>query len=200
MNNFFFKINLNKYGELKLKAESEKRTFLNTVIIFFLLFIGLSGFTFYLNSVMSRKINNRKVFLNDIQEEIKKYQASGEDLSTKDLERLTSLSTERIFWAKKLVALSEKMDDKIAVTHFSFKTDVLSLFGITKMDKNEKEHDLIDSFITKLKLNDQINSDFSEVKFVSSRRDLEKAVEIVRFQIDLVAKNSSNSKSKRGRK
>ncbi len=200
MNQFFFKINLNKYGELKLKKESEKKTFANTTIAFFVLIAVFVGVTFYLHSIMSEKINNRYKFLKEIKEEIKKYQASGEDLSTKDLERLTSLSTERIFWAKKLVALAEKMDDKIAITHFSFKTDVLSLYGITKMDKNQKEHDLIDSFITKLNQNTQISVDFDDIIFVSSRQDHEKAVEIIRFQIDLVAKNVNNSKSKRGRK
>ena len=123
-----------------------------------------------------------------IRKEIKSYQVSGEFLSRKDLERLANLSSKRIFWAKKLVAFSEKTNDKIAITHFSYKSNVLSLFGITKVDKKQKEFDLIEDFIEKLKANDQINQDFPNIKFVKSSRDKEKEVDILRFQIDCVPK------------
>ena len=36
MNEFYFKINLNKFGELKVQAEREKKTFRNAIIFFVL--------------------------------------------------------------------------------------------------------------------------------------------------------------------
>ena len=87
------------------------------------------------------------------------------------------------------MALSEKTHDKIAITHFSFKRGVLSLYGITKVDKKEKEFDLIDQFIESLRNNKQISSDFPEIKFVKSRRDKEKDTDILRFQIDCIGKD-----------
>jgi len=141
-----------------------------------------------LNADLQAKINNRSALLSDIKKEIESYQVSGEYLSSKDLARMAKISTERIFWAKKLVALSEQTTDKIAITHFTFKGNTLRLFGITQMDKKQKEFDLIiEDFINKLKSNEQISSDFPEITFMKSRRDFEKDVEILRFQIDCEA-------------
>ncbi len=184
----YFKINLNKYGELRRQIESEKRTFTATALSFIIITAILCGVVIFLNADLQAKINNRRVLLSDIKKEIESYQVSGEYLSSKDLERMAKISTERIFWAKKLVALSEQTTDKIAITHFSFKGNTLRLFGITQMDKKQKEFDLIiEDFIAKLKSNEQISSDFPEITFMKSRRDFEKDVEILRFQIDCEA-------------
>jgi hypothetical protein len=191
MSQVYFKINLNKYGELRRKIEREKNVFRNTAIAFGFLTLLLFVFALILNGSMQRKVNNRRQLLSDIRKEIKSYQVSGDFLSSNDLLRLHKISTERIFWAKKLVALSEQTTDKIAITHFSFKSDVLTLYGITKLDRNEKEFDLIDDFITKLKNNPEISSDFPEIKIVMSRKDKEKDVEILRFQIDCIAEEST---------
>ena len=47
---------------------------------------------------------------------------------------------------------------------------------------------MIDNFITKLKSNKQISIDFPDIQFKKSHRDIEKDVEILRFQIDCIAK------------
>lgn len=187
MNQLFFKINLNKYGELRRKMEVEKRTFHTILLVFVIGTALLYGFILYLNMSLDNKIENRTANYKQIKEEIESYQVSGDYLSSNDLKRLTKISTERIFWAKKLVALSTQTTDKIAITHFSFKNNTLSLFGITKLDKDEKEFDLIDDFIASLKTNEKISADFPDIKLVRSRRDFEKDVEILRFQIDCIA-------------
>jgi hypothetical protein len=194
MNALYFKINLNKYGELKQKQEAEKKTFLNTVVTFFVLLAILVGFSLWVNSTLDRKYKNRVTYIKSIKKEIERYKDNGEYLSQKDLERLTTISTERIFWSKKLVALADKTNDKIAITHFSYKNDTFSLFGITKLDREVNEHSLIEEFIGSLKENKQISSDFSDIKFVSSRHDIEKDTEILRFQIDLFSKDKKDGK------
>lgn len=189
MNQLFFKINLNKYGELKQKQEKDRRTFLNTIILFVVGSALLFGYVMYLDSMLRNKFNNRADLLKTIRKEISEYKDSGDYLSTKDLQRLANLSTDRVFWSRKLVALSEKTSEDIAITHFSYKMNTLSLFGITQLDKDKKEHQLIDSFISELKANKQISGDFPDIKFVKSRRDFEKDVEIVRFQVDCSRRN-----------
>ncbi|MCF7858890.1 MAG: hypothetical protein K9N07_06130 [Candidatus Cloacimonetes bacterium] len=191
MNTFYFKINLNKFGELKQKAELEKRTFRTAAISFGAIFIIATSIAILLNSNLNAKIKNRSKLLNSIRDEIKTYQVSREFLSSNDLTRLASISSERIFWTKKLVALSEKTTDDIAVTHFSFKNNKLSLFGITRLDREKKEFDLIDEFITELQNNEQISYDFPEIQFVKSSKDKEKDVDILRFQIDCISKSYS---------
>ena len=189
MDIFYFKINLNKFGELKQKAEADKKSFKMSAISYAVIFIIATILAILLSSNLSAKIKNRSKLLNSIRDEIKTYQVSGEFLSAKDLVRLADISSERIFWTKKLVALSEKTTDKIAITHFSFKNNKLSLFGITRLDRDQNEFALIDDFINELNSDDQINGDFPEIKFVKSSKDKEKDVEILRFQIDCISKS-----------
>ena len=187
MNQLFFKINLNKFGELRKQIEREKKTFWYTAIVYAVIFCIATGFALSYTNNLNRKIANRSKLLNSIRDEIKAYEVSGEFLTKKDLERITSVTTQRIFWSKKLVALSEKTTDDIAITHFSFKNDHLSLFGITRLDKEQNEFVLIDDFITELNNDEQISKDFPAIKFVKSSRDMEKDVEIMRFQIDCIS-------------
>lgn len=194
MNQLFFKINLNKYGELKQAVLKEKRTFRTTAILFVVLTAILYGAVLYYNSTLAEKLDNRRQLLSDIKQEIKSYRENDQYLSAKDLTNIADISTDRIFWSKKLVALSEKTSDKIAITNFSFKSDVLSIYGITRLDKNQKEFDLINEFIENLKKNEQISSDFQEIYFVKSMRDFEKDVEIIRFQIDCIHEGSNTAR------
>jgi hypothetical protein len=187
MNQLYFKINLNKYGELRRKIEKDRVIFRNTALAFFIITALLYGYVLLLNYNLETKLDNRRTLLNDIKDEIETYHVSGKFLSSNDLKRLAKISTERIFWAKKLVAISEQTTDKIAITHFAFKNDALSLYGITKLDKDQKEFDLINEFIDNLKQKEQISTDFPDIKIVRSNRDFEKDVEILRFQIDLMA-------------
>ena len=186
MQRFYFKINLNKFGEEKKKAEIEQKTFIyyasSFIVITILLFITILIFHSSLNS----KLQNRKDLLKEIKDEITAYKVSGEYLTSSDIKRIANISDNRIFWAKKLVALAERTTDKIAVTHFSFQNNILSLYGITKVDKKEKEFDLINNFIENLRNNKQINEDFPHIKFVKSSRDFEENVEILRFKIDCI--------------
>ena len=190
MQQFYFKINLNKFGELRQQIETEKRALKVTAISYGIILVIATVIVMLLNFNLSSKIESRRALLKDIKEEIKTYEVSGEFLSSKDLQRLAKVSTERIFWSKKLVAISEKTTDKIAITHFSFKGGHLSLYGITRLDKEQKEFNLINDFINELKSNEQINIDFPEIQFVKSTYDIEKDVEILRFQIDCIAKDS----------
>ena len=198
MNQLYFKINLNKYGELRQKEVKERRSFQMTAIFFLVATAIIYGVVLYHNSAMAQKVDNRRQLLTEIKQEIKSYKENDQYLSTKDLNNIAEISTDRIFWSKKLVALSEKTSDKIAITNFSFKGDVLSVFGITRLDKDQKEFDLINEFIENLKNNDHIRSDFGEILFVKSMRDFEKDVEILRFQIDCKHKGGK-VKSKRRR-
>lgn len=188
MNNLYFSINLNKYGEMRRQIQSEKRAFLTTSVFYAVVLLVAVGIVIYLNIQMNRKLENRQALLQSIRDEIKTYEISGDFLSKKDLERMTAISTQRIFWTMKLVALSDITTEDIAITHFSFKNNNLSLFGITRVDRDHNEFVLIDNFINQLKADEQISKDFTEIKFVKSNRDKEKDVDILRFQIDCIAR------------
>jgi len=189
-----FTINLNKYGELKQQEEAERKVFRNFTIFFCIGTIILYSVILYFNYNLNKKFENRRNFLAEVRKEINKYQTSGDYLSARDLERLASTVTDRVFWTRKLVALSESIDDKIAVTHFGYKNNVLSLYGITEVSQSDNEFDLIDAFIKKLKDNKDISVDFPEIKFVRSTRDREKETDILRFQVDAMGEKSTRGR------
>jgi len=186
---FYFKINLNKFGEMKLQQEKEKKTFIQALVFFCIGTIILFALVLYLDSALTKKVQNREDFLRETEKQIASYQLSTEFLSSNDLDILAQTFTDRIFWAKKLVALSHEIDNKMAITQFTYKNGILSLFGVTSIDKNQREFDLIDMFISKLKSNEQINKDFPEIKYAKATRDKVKDTDILRFQIDCFSKD-----------
>ncbi len=187
MNQLYFTINLNKFGEVRKQIETENKSFINTVVLFIICALALSGFIGYVNNSLQKKVSSRKKYLKSIENELKNYEAKGEYLSSGDLKKLAKLSSDRIFWSKKLVALPEVTSKKIAITDFSFKRGILSLNGITKVNKDEKEITLIKTFIDDIKNNEEFKRDFPEIRYVKSRKDKEKGVDIYRFQIDCVS-------------
>jgi hypothetical protein len=193
---FFFKINLNKFGEMKLQQEKERKTFIRALVIFGLGTIIFFSLVLYLNTQLGKKVTSRQDFLNETERQIATYQKSTEFLSSSDLDLLTKTFTERIFWAKKLVALSQEIDNKMAITQFSYKNGILSLYGVTSIDRNQREFDLIDLFITKLKSNQQISGDFPDIKYARASRDKVKDTEILRFQIDCYSKDQNKGGAK----
>lgn len=197
MNQFYFSINLNKFGEKAYQRLAEQRLFKNLVIAFLVLSVLIYGTIVFFNMQLEAKMDNRRELLNDIRVEIERYREVGEYLSTNDLERLARTSTDRIFWANKLIALAELITDKIAITHFSYRGGVLSLFGITQVDIEEKEFDLIYEFIEYLKEDPQITEDFHDIQFVRGSRDREQDVEIIRFQIDCIGRARGRARGAR---
>lgn len=191
---FYFKINLNKFGEMKLQQEKEKKTFIQAILFFVIGTIILFAFVLYLDSVLAKKVVSRKDFLAETEKQIASYEKSSDFLSSNDLDLLAKTFNDRIFWAKKLVALSKEIDDKMAITQFSYKNGILSLYGVTQIDANIREFDLIDMFIAKLKANDQISMDFPEIKYARASRDKVKDTDILRFQIDCFSKDFNKTR------
>ncbi|MBM4403174.1 MAG: hypothetical protein FJ042_02120 [Candidatus Cloacimonetes bacterium] len=185
--NFFFKINLNKFGEMKVQQERERKTFIRATVSFVILMLILCGGVYYLNSQLSRKLNNRVQYLNKINDQIESFQTSGDYLSTNDLDRLAATFNDRIFWAKKLVALAHEINDKLAVFEFSYASGILTLNGITPVDASVREVSLINEFIQRLKNNPEISNDFPQIKSGAFTRERSKDTDILKFVIECYA-------------
>lgn len=185
MNNvFYFKINLNKHGEQRLQQVREIKTFRTSAIVFVLGFIIVLAAWFYILNSTKTKVENRRKYLAETQEELDRYQVSGEYLSSNDLSRLANTFTNRIFWARKMVALSQEIDDQLAVRKFAYANGVLTINGITEVSTNVKEFDLINSFIQRLKSNPEIANDFPDIKSGQVIRQVIKDTAIFEFVIE----------------
>jgi len=181
---FYFKINLNKYGEQRMEREREGRTFRNAAIFFAIFFILVLAAWFYILKNTQVKLDARQDYLAEIQDELQTYRTSGDYLSSNDLDRLAHTFDNRIFWAKKMVALGEEIDDKLAVRKFSYANGVLTINGITEVDAKVKEFDLINEFIQRLKSNPEISNDFPEIKSGQVIKQVIKDTAIFEFVIE----------------
>ncbi|HPF08105.1 MAG TPA: hypothetical protein PL020_00030 [Candidatus Cloacimonadota bacterium] len=183
-NAFYFKINLNKFGEQRLQQERETKTFRTAAILFVLGFVIILAAWFYISGKVQQKVENRKSYLAETKEELERYQTSGDYLSSNDLSLLANTFTNRIFWARKMIALGQEIDDKLAVRKFSYGNGILTINGITEVDVNVKELDLINSFIQRLKANPEIANDFPNIKSGNVIRQVVKDTAILEFVIE----------------
>ncbi|HOC94904.1 MAG TPA: hypothetical protein PK802_02030 [Candidatus Cloacimonadota bacterium] len=193
-NVFYFKINLNKFGEMKLQTERENKTFRNAVIAYLVGTLIMFGGLFYLNGILKKKVENRRKFLKATEEQLKQFQASEEYLSMVDVDRLAQTFNNRIFWAKKLVALSDEITRSLAVRKFTYSNGVLTLNGITPVDNNVKELDLINDFIQRLLANPEISNDFPQIKSGLITKQLAKDTAIMEFVIECYSREASESR------
>jgi repressor of nif and glnA expression len=89
-----------------------------------------------------------------------------------------------------MVALGQEIDDKLAVRKFSYSNGVLTLNGITEVNSNVKEFDLINSFIQRLKQNPEIANDFPEIKSGQVIKQIVKDTAIFEFVIECYSREA----------
>lgn len=186
MEQFYFGVNLNKFGEERMKALKEKRVFVNTIITFFVILIAIVAFTYFNNLNLEKKIQTRKDQLAEIEKQIQSYDnivssTSSQNLE-KDMERFAQAYNRRIFWTKKLQALAEITSDSLAISKFTYKNGSWILDGLIKAKKQEIPQDIINKYRTSLIEREEFN-DFSSVEFVN--RDLVKKIINIDTDFDL---------------
>ncbi len=186
MEQFYFGINLNKFGEERLKALKEKKTYINTVLAFVLITLAISGFTYFNSLNLERKVNTRKEQLADIKKQISTYDnivsSSNSENLEKDMEKFASAYNRRIFWTKKLQALAEITSDSLAISKFTYKNGNWDLVGLIKARKHEIPQDIINRYRSSLIEREEFN-DFRTVEFVN--RDLVKKMLNIETDNDL---------------
>lgn len=191
MNEFYFKINLNKFGELKVQAEREKKTFRTAVVCFILGMALLIAGWVYINNQMRLRVENRQKYLAETKKQLESFQTSADYLSSGDLDNLASTFNNRIFWARKMIALGNEIDNKLAVRKFSYANGILTLNGITEVDVNVRELDLIQAFVDRLKNNPEISNDFPQIKSGTITRQIVKDTAILEFIIECYSKDAN---------
>jgi hypothetical protein len=193
-NVFYFKVNLNKYGEMKLQAEKENKTFRQAVILYLIGAILMFAGLIYLNGTMKKKVENRRRFYQEVSAKLSKFQSSGDYLSVNDIDKLAQTFNNRIFWTKKLEALSKEIEQNLAVRKLSYSNGVLTLNGIIEVNKNIQEGDITYDFVQRLKADPEISNDFPEIKSGSKTRQIAKDTEILEFVIECYSREALSSK------
>ncbi len=175
---------------MRLQAEREKKIFINSIVTFAVGFIIIIVAWIYINGMMKTRVETRQRYYKELQKELASYETSEDYLSSRDLDKLAETFNNRIFWAKKMIAIRNEIDEKLAVRKFTYTNGVLTLNGITEIDKNIKELDLIQSFIDRLKSNTEISNDFPRIKSGSITRQVVKDTDILEFVIECYSRET----------
>ena len=199
----FILINLNQtISRFQLEEEKIEKSrwiiFGSIISLFVILMIWFAIINYSINSL----IFDRKETIEQLAEDIDKLKKEGQvELSKKDIESLYKLDNERIFWAKKLLILSEITPVEMAIIELEYDKRKLIIAAITRLNE-EKEFEIVKSFIGLLKNNEEFSKDFSSIQFLKSERTRVRGQENMIFKVVAKIKSKSNrSKSKRrGRK
>ena len=168
------KINLNQTvskAQLDQIKEEKKRWYifgsLTSLFIIYLLWF----------SFMNYRMNN---IIKDTEELKKRGKIN---LSKIDIKTLNKFENKRMFWAPKLIALSEITPEDMAITGLDFENKKLQISAISKMDRGEKDFDVVEDFMKRIDENDEFNKDFKSIKFDSMEKSRAKGQEVLSFTI-----------------
>ena len=198
-NNKFILINLNQtVSRFQLEEEkAEKNRWIVFGVIaslFLILILWFATINFSINNLIS----DRRVTIENLENEIESLKKEGQvELSKADIESLHKLDNERIFWANKLLILSEITPVEMAITEIEYDKRKLIIAAITRLNE-EKEFEIVKSFIELLKSNEEFSKDFSSIQFLKSERTRVRGQENMIFKVEAKVKSKSKrSKAKR---
>ncbi len=194
----YIKINLNQVVSRFQREEMElnrKRTYIALALS--ISFICLFSFMSYTNYKLNELINLRKAEIRKIESDIASLKKEGDiDLSKKDIEGLFSFESKRTYWIPKLQALADITSPKMAIAEIEFARGRLFITGITGIDENIKEFDIVEEFMNKMKEDDAFKNHFKDIRFVNSFTDQIQGQPTFTFKIQA----KLNKKTKRRRK
>ena len=198
-NNKFILINLNqtvsRFQLEEEKAEKNRWIVFGVIVsLFLILILWFATINFSINNLIS----DRRVTIENLENEIESLKKEGQvELSKADIESLHKLDNERIFWANKLLILSEITPVEMAITEIEYDKRKLIIAAITRLNE-EKEFEIVKSFIELLKSNEEFSKDFSSIQFLKSERTRVRGQENMIFKVEAKVKSKSKrSKAKR---
>ena len=194
------KINLNHASSKAARVEIRRNQLRWTYFSLVLLFLALNGvWLVHENTQYNQIIASKKAQMNQIKTQIDELKQEGMDLSKSDIIELSKLEGSRVLWAEKMKALGLLIPHDMAVTHLNFKNNTLIIEGISRIYHDEREFDIIEEFIERLKESVIFAKDFEDIKFSKYSRMTLMAQDVVNFEIRGQLKDSNPKKKKKGR-
>ena len=179
------KINLNQTiskAELDYINEEKNRWILFAGVCF--LFISYFIWFGFINYRMNYIIKNREQTIQTIIKDTEELKKSGKiNLSKIDIKTLNKFENKRMFWAPKLIALSEITPEDMAITGLDFENNKLQISAISKIERGEKDFDVVEDFMKRIDKNEEFNKDFKGIKFDSMEKSKAKGQEVLSFTV-----------------
>lgn len=182
----YIHINLNQtVSRAQLAEVKEERKKWGIFSFIFIVFLGLGYWFYSLNVDIDSLILDRENTIADIRTKTNTLKKEGQtNLSKKDIVSLFKLEESRVFWAEKLMALTEFTPEDMAITELDYGKNRLTISAISRLEPDQKEFTVIDKFIALLEADPYFSEDFKSIKFKSSERDKANSQEILSFKIE----------------
>ncbi len=151
------------------------------------LFAGL----LILNGSLKRKVEFRRKYLAEISARLSDLETQSNHLSVDEVIRLADAFTNRIFWTRKLEALSRDPEGLVTVRKVNYSNGVLTLTGISEMDGEGGEEELLEAIVENLRSDPQISNDFPLIMPGPNKRQQAGPMEILEFLIECHSRDSA---------
>ncbi|MBT5078709.1 MAG: PilN domain-containing protein [Candidatus Marinimicrobia bacterium] len=182
--------------QLEELQQEKKRDIIMGSMVFVLtaIFIWFNIINYNLSSI----IEEREVRIENLNAKILNLKSEGKiNLSKKDVESLYKFDAKRIFWAPKIMALTNLTPETMSITQIEFLRKKMNISAITELEDDVKEFDVVESFISKLKSSDEFFADFESIRFLNSSQDNVKGHKTFTFKIEAKLKSVSKRKKKK---
>lgn len=192
--NKFIVINLNQAEsrETKIERWKERGRWLSFCVMVGLL-AAVCGLILRINFNYDAMITTKKKQIRTVSEEIEHLRHVGKNLSKDDILGLAELEDNRILWARNLELLGSMTPDDLALTGLRYSNNRLTIDGIAVIYEGQKEFDIVNYYVGRLKNNEEFANEFTRIRFSSFSRQDFRGQSIVQFQIEATLKRATQS-------
>lgn len=187
MGNIAYKINLNKASNRLDQFEmQQKRRRTVALAFFFVALAAVTGVAIFFTIQTQQKINDYQAELTKIETETAALTASSQYLSPDDIFALAELANKRMTWTEKFNVLGKILPKDVAITelYYDYQVKVLRIKGISRVNPQMKDLDLVVSIVDIIKNNKDFAKNFADIRFTSSTRIKHDTQEMVQFEIE----------------
>ena len=187
MSTIVYKINLNKASNrLDQFEQKQQKRRVAAIVFFFAVLVGITAVSVVFSQQTQMKIKNLESEMAVIDQEITQLSASSQYLSPEDIFALSQLATTRMTWTEKFNVLGQILPRDVALTelYYDYQINSLRIKGISRVNPEMKDLDLVVSIVNLIKNNADFSKDFIDIKFSSSTRIKHQEQEIIEFEIE----------------
>ena len=178
-------INLNKAESAETRLERVREQGRWATFAFLLIFLlGVNFRVWMINNGYNNIIDQKKVEIERLSDEINKLQSQGKNLSKNDILAFADLEQDRFLWAQNLEEMGNMTPDDMAIVGLRFKRGKLIIKGIALTFKDRKDFEIIDEYVRTLRKNKDFSNNFVQIKYVGHSKVAVRGQEIVRFEIE----------------
>jgi len=191
MDKQFILINLNKAESAETRLERiREQVRWGTFAVLLVLLLGVNIRTWMIGVGYSNIIDQKKVEIQRLKDEIAKLQTEGKNLSKDDILAFADLEQDRYLWAQNLEGLGMMTPDDMAITGLRYKKQKLVIRGVALTFEDRKDFEIIDEYVQTLRRNKQFSQNFGKIKYVGHSKINVRGQDIVRFEIEATIKKS----------